>query len=73
VQGRQLFAEFLNERKALGELRENLDVEAAAAVFLAALTGPILLVELFGGREVESLDDERLLASISDVFLQGVR
>jgi AcrR family transcriptional regulator len=73
VQGRRLFTEFLNERKALGELRADLDVEAAAAVFLAALTGPILLIEIFGGRDVEVLDDERLLASIADVFLRGVR
>ena len=73
VQGRRLFTEFLNERKSLGELRPDLDVEAAAAVFLAALTGPILLVEVFGGSEVEVLDDDRLLASIADVFLRGVR
>ena len=73
VQGRRLFTEFLITRKELGELRNDLDVEAAAAVFLAALTGPVLLIEIFGGREVETLDDDRLLASISDVFLQGVR
>jgi AcrR family transcriptional regulator len=73
VQGRRLFAEFLDERRSLGELRDDLDVEAAAAVFLAALTGPILLVEIFGGRQVETLDEDRLLASISDVFLRGVR
>jgi TetR/AcrR family transcriptional repressor of mexJK operon len=73
VQGRRLFTEFLITRKDLGELRNDLDAEAAAAVFLAALTGPVLLIELFGGREVETLDDDRLLASISDVFLRGVR
>jgi AcrR family transcriptional regulator len=73
VQGRRLFTEFLNERKSLGELRNDLDAEAAAAVFLAALTGPVLLIEIFGGRNVETLDDDRLLASISDVFLRGVR
>jgi AcrR family transcriptional regulator len=73
VQGRRLFTEFLNTRKDLGELRNDLDVEAAAAVFLAAITGPVLLIELFGGREVETLDDDRLLVSISDVFLRGVR
>jgi AcrR family transcriptional regulator len=73
VQGRRLFTEFLNERKAMGELRRDLDVEAAAAIFLAAITGPVLLVEVFGGHEVEPLDDDRLLASIADVFLRGVR
>jgi AcrR family transcriptional regulator len=73
VQGRMLFTEFLNERMRLGELRENLDVEAAAAIFLGALTSPVLLVELFGGQHVEVLDDDRLLAGISDVFLGGVK
>jgi AcrR family transcriptional regulator len=73
AQGRLLFTEFLEERNDLGELREGLDVEAAAAIFLAALTGPLLLVELFGGQHVEPLDDERLLAQVSDVFLHGVR
>lgn len=73
VQGRKLFTEFLNERKRVGELRSEVDVEAAAAVFLAALTGPLLLVELFGGKQVEGLDEERLLAAISDTFLNGVR
>jgi AcrR family transcriptional regulator len=73
VQGRRLFTEFLSERQALGELRDDLDAEAAAAIFLAAVTGPILLNELFGGRNVETLDDERLLSAISDVFLRGVR
>jgi AcrR family transcriptional regulator len=73
AQGRLLFTEFLNDRKSLGELRQNVDVEAAAAIFLAALTGPLLLVELYGGNQVETLDDERLLAQISDVFLNGVK
>jgi AcrR family transcriptional regulator len=73
VQGRKLFTEFLNERKRLGELRDEIDAEAAAAIFLAALTSPLLLVELFGGKEVEVLDDDRLLSVISDTFLNGVR
>src|SRR5262249_51648078 len=37
-QGRLLFTEFLNERKQLGELRADLDVEAVAALFLSSLT-----------------------------------
>jgi hypothetical protein len=73
VQGRQLFTEFLNERRKLGELRSDRDVEAAAAVFLAALPGPRSLVEVFGGSQVEPLDHERLLESLSDVFLRGLR
>ena len=72
VQGRKLFTEFLNERKLLGELHDEVDVEAAAAIFLAALTGPLMFVELFGGKHVETLDDDRLLAIISETFLHGV-
>jgi len=73
VQGRLLFTEFLNERQRVGELREDIDVEVAAAIFLASLTGPLLMVELFGGKHVETLDDERLVREVSDVFLEGVR
>jgi AcrR family transcriptional regulator len=71
-EGRLLFTEFLKERMQLGELRESLDIEAAAAIFLAALTGPLLLCELYGGRLVEPLDDDRLLDQIADIFLKGV-
>jgi AcrR family transcriptional regulator len=73
VQGRLLFAEFLNVRKRRGELRENVDVEASAAFFLSALTFILLVVELFGGKHVEALDEERLVRSMSDLFLDGVR
>lgn len=72
VQGRLLFTEFLNVRKRLGELREDLDVEAAAASFLSSLTFILLVAELFGGKNVETLDDERLVRSLSDLFLRGV-
>jgi AcrR family transcriptional regulator len=73
VQGRKLFTEFLEERNRVGELRDGVDVEAAAAIFLAAITGPLLLIEVFGGKDVEVLDDERLLAALADVFLHGVK
>jgi AcrR family transcriptional regulator len=73
VQGRLLFTEFLNVRKRIGELRENVDVEASAAYFLSGLTFILLVVELFGGKGVEPLDEERLVRSISDIFLNGVR
>jgi AcrR family transcriptional regulator len=73
AQGRMLFTEFLEERNDLGELRQGVDVEAAASIFLAALTGPLLLIELFGGQQVEPLDDDRLLSELSDVFLNGVK
>ncbi len=72
VQGRLLFTEFLNARKSVGELREGLDVEGAAAMFLAALTGALLMVELFGGKSVEPFDDERLVDVMSGIFLYGV-
>jgi AcrR family transcriptional regulator len=72
VQGRLLFTEFLNVRKRLGELREDLDVEVAAASFLSSLTFILLVAELFGGKNVETLDDERLVRSMSDLFLKGV-
>jgi AcrR family transcriptional regulator len=73
VQGRKLFTEFLEERNRVGELRDGVDVEAGAAIFLAAITGPLLLIEIFGGKDVEVLDDERLLAALADVFLNGVK
>jgi len=72
VQGRLLFTEFLNVRKRLGELREDVDVEASAAFFLSALTFILLVMELFGGKHVEALDEERLVRSMSDLFLRGV-
>lgn len=72
VQGRLLFTEFLTIRRQFGELRDEVDVEAAAAMFLASLTGILLMHELFGGKEVESLDDDRVLRQMCDTFLQGI-
>ena len=72
LQGRLLFTEFLNVRKRHGELRDDVDVEAAAALFLAALTGILLVVELFGGNRVEPLDEERVVREMSDVLLNGI-
>lgn len=71
-QGRLLFAEFLNIRKQRGELRESVDVEAAAAMFISALSGILLVVELFGGKQVEPLDEERLVRELTNLFLYGV-
>ena len=71
-QGRLLFAEFLNIRKQRGELRQDVDVEAAAAMFISALSGILLVVELFGGKQVESLDEERLVRELTTVFLHGI-
>lgn len=72
VQGRLLFSEFLGVRKEFGELRADLDVEAASAMFLASLTGTLLTYELCGGKHVETLDDERLLHQMCDTFLHGI-
>ena len=72
VQGRLLFTEFLNVRKRLGELRPDVDVEASAAFFLSALTFILMVVELYGGNQIEPLDEERLVRSMSDVFLKGI-
>ncbi len=72
MQGRLLFTEFLNVRSRLGELREDVDLEASAAFFLSGLTFILLVVELFGGKQVEPLDDERVVRSLSDIFLRGV-
>ena len=71
VQGRLLFAEFLRVRVDVGDLKDD-DVEASSAIFLSSLTGVLLMHEIFGGREVEPLDDERLLNRICDLFLNGV-
>ena len=71
-QGRLLFTEFLRVRMEHGELREDVDVEAAAAIFLAALTGILMSHEMFGGKEVELLDDDRVLSEMCDSFLQGI-
>jgi AcrR family transcriptional regulator len=72
VQGRLLFTEFLQVRKDVGELREGIDIEMAAAIFLAALTGTFVTYEIYGGRYVEVMDDERLLRQMCDTFLHGV-
>jgi AcrR family transcriptional regulator len=72
VQGRLLFTEFLRVRKEFGELRDDIDVEAAAAMFLASLIGSLLTFELFGGKYVETLDDERLLGQMCSTFLRGI-
>ncbi len=72
VQGRLLFTEFLRVRREFGELRDEVDIEAAAAIFLASLTGILLMHDLFGGKQVEVLDDERVLKQMCDTFLHGI-
>jgi AcrR family transcriptional regulator len=72
VQGRHLFSQFLSVRKDRNELRSEVDVEAAAAVFLASLTGMFMMHEIFGGKQVEAMDDEHILGQMCDTFLRGV-
>ncbi|MBK9166060.1 MAG: TetR/AcrR family transcriptional regulator [Bryobacterales bacterium] len=72
-QGRLLFTEFLQVRQRRREVREDVDIEAAAAMYLSALTFILLVVELFGGRQVEPLDDERLVREMSEIFLKGIQ
>jgi AcrR family transcriptional regulator len=72
VQGRKLFAEFLQVRHEFGELREDVDIEAASAMFLAAMLNTVMTFELLGGKQTESLDDERLLHQMCGTFLNGI-
>jgi AcrR family transcriptional regulator len=72
VQGRLLFTEFLRVRKEHGELSDGVDVEAAAAMFLASLTGMFVTHQIFGGKHVEPFDDERALDAMCSTFLRGV-
>lgn len=72
LRGRKLFVEFLAARRERGELRQDLDIEAAAASFLASLIMSLLLIEVFGGKSVERVDDERLVKSMTELFLNGV-
>jgi AcrR family transcriptional regulator len=72
VQGRLLFTQFLKTRQEVGDVREGLDIEAAAAMFLSFLTS-VVLVEALGGRKVETVDEERVITQMSDIFLNGVR
>jgi AcrR family transcriptional regulator len=72
LRGRKLFVEFLEERKQRGELRGDLDVDTAAAEYLTSLIMSLLLVEVFGGKSVENIDDERLVTGMTDLFLRGV-
>jgi AcrR family transcriptional regulator len=70
--GRKLFVEFLEERTERGEIRSDLDVDAAAASYLSSLIMSLILLELFGGKSVEQFEDERLAREMSDLFLRGV-
>jgi AcrR family transcriptional regulator len=72
LRGRKLFTEFLNTRRRRGEIRKEVDVEAAAAFFLSALIFSVLALEILGGKAVEQVDDTRLVAGMSDLFLRGI-
>lgn len=72
VQGRGLFAEFLRVRQEFGELADDVDIEAASAMFLASLLGSVMTFELFGGKHVETLDADRLVSQMCRTFLKGI-
>ena len=72
LRGRTLFMEFLQERRKRGEIRSDLDMDAAAASFLSSVIMSFLLIEVFGGKTIEHIDDERLASSMTDLFLHGV-
>ncbi len=72
LRGRKLFVEFLDQRKERGELRADLDVDTAAAEYLTSLIMSLLLVEVFGGKSVETIDDEKLVTGMTELFLRGV-
>ena len=72
LRGRKLFVEFLEQRKERGELRADLDVDTAAAEYLTSLIMSLLLVEVFGGKSVETIDDEKLVTGMTELFLRGV-
>ena len=71
-QGRLLFTEFLKVRQQRGELRDGVDIEAGAAMFISSLTGILIAVELFNGRKVEPLDEDRLVSELTSLFLNGI-
>ena len=71
-QGRLLFAEFLKVREQRGELREGVDKEAAAAMFISSLSGILIVMELFGGKSVEPLDEDRVIGEFTNIFLDGI-
>ncbi len=70
--GRKLMDDFLVERKSRGELRADLDIDIAAGSFLTSLIMSLMLIELFGGKSVENVDDDRLAKGMTDLFLRGV-
>jgi len=72
LRGRKLFVEFLDQRKKRGELRADLDVDTAAAEYLTSLIMSLLLVEVFGGKSVETIEDEKLVTGMTELFLRGV-
>ncbi len=71
LRGRKLCDEFLEERKKRGELRADLDIDMASAMYLVSLIMPLLLLEVFGGKSVETVDDETLVSKMTELFLRG--
>ena len=72
VQGRLLFTQFLKSRQEVGDVRDVLDTEVAAAMFLSFLTS-VVVGEVSGGAKVETIDEERVITQMSDILLHGIR
>jgi AcrR family transcriptional regulator len=72
VQGRLLFTQFLKSRQEVGEVRNVLDIEVAAAMFLSFLMS-VIVGEVSGGSKVETIDEERVITQMSDILLNGIR
>jgi AcrR family transcriptional regulator len=72
LRGRKLFDEFLEERKKRGELRADLDIDMASAMYLTSLIMSLLLLEVFGGKSVETIDDDKLVGSMTELFMRGI-
>jgi len=67
MKGQFLFSEFLGIRKERGELRGDVNVDAAATAFFSALTGIFLVNDLTGGKE-----GEEAIRQMCTAFLRGV-
>ncbi len=68
----QLLADYLQSWIDRGVLRP-IDPFVAARALVGMLTAFVFTQQLLGGAEIRPLDDELVAATISDVFLDGVR
>lgn len=66
-----MVAEHLEGRVASGELRD-VDMFIAARSLVGMLLVFLISQHVFGGQELHPLDDEEVVATITDVFLHGI-